>query len=109
MPAKSDKQRRMFAIAEHAPEKLHTEHRGLQDLSHRQLHEFAATKGLQQKQQQQRVTQLPGTKPGKEFIMGFGKGGYAKGIKGGGSAVGNKGSFVNTPATMVSKKGLKKK
>jgi len=46
MPAVSDKQRRLFAIAEHAPEKLHKENRGLAKLPKKTLHEFAATKGL---------------------------------------------------------------
>ena len=44
MPAVSQAQQRAFAIAEHAPEKLHVKNRGLLKLSHRQLHDFAATK-----------------------------------------------------------------
>ena len=48
MPAKSKAQQKLFAIAEHAPEKLHAENNGLTKLSHQQLHDFAATprKGL---------------------------------------------------------------
>ncbi len=46
MPAISDKQRMMMAIAEHHPEKLHKENRGVLKMSHSQLHDFAATKGL---------------------------------------------------------------
>lgn len=32
-----------MAIAEHAPEKLHSANRGLLSMTHEQLHEFAAT------------------------------------------------------------------
>jgi hypothetical protein len=32
-----------MAIAEHAPEKLHKANRGLLNMSHQQLHDFAAT------------------------------------------------------------------
>jgi len=46
MPAKTEKQREMFAIAEHNPEKLHKKNRGLLKMSKSQLHDFAATKGL---------------------------------------------------------------
>lgn len=44
MPALSVKQRRMFAIAEHAPEKLNERNRGVLKMSSEQLHDFAATK-----------------------------------------------------------------
>jgi hypothetical protein len=43
MPAVSTAQRRLFAIAEHSPEKLHAENKGLLKMSHQQLHDFAAT------------------------------------------------------------------
>ncbi len=46
MPAKSIAQRELFAIAEHAPEKLHKANRGLLKMSKSQLHDFASTKGL---------------------------------------------------------------
>lgn len=46
MPAKSDSQRRLFAIAEHDPSKLRPENRDLAKLPHKTLHEFASTKGL---------------------------------------------------------------
>ncbi len=46
MPAVSDKQRKMMAIAEHAPSKLSKKNRGVLKMSHQQLHDFAATKGL---------------------------------------------------------------
>lgn len=46
MPAESDPQRRLFAIAEHAPEKLHKGNKKLAKLPHKVLHEFASTKGL---------------------------------------------------------------
>jgi hypothetical protein len=49
MPAVSEAQRSLFAIAEHHPGKLHKQNRGLLKLSHQQLHDFAATKGLREK------------------------------------------------------------
>jgi hypothetical protein len=44
MPAVSRAQQRLFAIAEHEPNKLQRKNRGLLKLSHTQLHDFAATK-----------------------------------------------------------------
>ena len=46
MPAKSTKQRELMAIAEHHPSKLYPKNRGVLKMSHKQLHDFAATKGL---------------------------------------------------------------
>jgi hypothetical protein len=46
MPAVSDKQRKLMAIAEHDPSKLKKANRGVLKMSHKQLHDFAATKGL---------------------------------------------------------------
>jgi hypothetical protein len=48
MPAVSRKQQIAMAIAEHDPDKLSNENRGLLKMSHQQLHDFAATprKGL---------------------------------------------------------------
>lgn len=46
MPAVSDKQRKVMAIAEHEPDKLFQKNRGLLKMSHQQLHDFASTKGL---------------------------------------------------------------
>ena len=46
MPAVSEKQRELFAIAEHHPEKLKGKNVRLTKLSHQTLHDFAATKGL---------------------------------------------------------------
>lgn len=43
MPARSIAQRRLMAIAEHDPEKLHKVNKGLADLPHQTLHDFAAT------------------------------------------------------------------
>jgi len=43
MPAVSKKQQIAMAIAEHEPEKLHAENKGLLDMSHKQLHDFAST------------------------------------------------------------------
>ena len=44
MPAVSKKQRRAMAIAEHHPESLHEENKGMAKMSKPQLHDFAATK-----------------------------------------------------------------
>ena len=49
MPSVSEPQRELFAIAEHHPEKLHAENRGLAKLPRKTLHEFASTKGLPRK------------------------------------------------------------
>jgi DNA-binding FadR family transcriptional regulator len=48
MPAVSQKQQIAMAIAEHEPEKLHAANKGLLEMSHEQLHDFATTprKGL---------------------------------------------------------------
>jgi hypothetical protein len=48
MPAVSKKQRRAMAIAEHHPEELFAKNKGLLQMTHLQLHEFADTpeKGL---------------------------------------------------------------
>ncbi len=43
MPATSKAQQQVMAIAEHSPEKLHAENRGLLKMSHKQLHDFAST------------------------------------------------------------------
>ena len=44
MPAESVAQQQAMAIAEHHPEKLYKKNRGLLKMSHKQLHDFAATK-----------------------------------------------------------------
>jgi hypothetical protein len=48
MPATSQAQQAAMAIAEHSPEKLYARNKGLAEMSHKQLHEFASTprKGL---------------------------------------------------------------
>jgi len=43
MPAESQAQQAVMAIAEHSPEKLHAENKGLLKMSHKQLHDFAST------------------------------------------------------------------
>jgi len=45
MPAVSEKQRKLMAIAEHDPGALYPENKGVAQMSHQQLHDFAATKG----------------------------------------------------------------
>ena len=51
MPAKSKKQRRAMAIAEHHPEKLYKRNRGMLEMEKSELHDFAETreKGLPRK------------------------------------------------------------
>jgi hypothetical protein len=44
MPAKSKKQRRAMAIAEHHPEKLYKRNKSLKKMSKKQQSEFASTK-----------------------------------------------------------------
>ncbi len=48
MPAESKAQRIAMAIAEHHPEELYARNKGLKEMSHKQLHDFASTpeKGL---------------------------------------------------------------
>ncbi len=53
MPATSEKQREAMAIAEHHPEKLHAKNKGMLNMSHKQLHDFASTKGLKKKKSMQ--------------------------------------------------------
>ena len=43
MPADSQSQQRLMAIAEHAPNKLYKRNRGVLRMSMAQLHDFAAT------------------------------------------------------------------
>jgi hypothetical protein len=49
MPSVSDSQRKLMALAEHHPEKVHDENRGVLKMSKRQLHDYASTKGLKKK------------------------------------------------------------
>ena len=44
MPAVSKKQQMAMAIAEHEPSKLFARNKGLTQMSHSQLHDFASTK-----------------------------------------------------------------
>lgn len=44
MPSTSQKQQMAMAIAEHHPGKLYSRNKGLLEMSHSQLHDFAATK-----------------------------------------------------------------
>jgi hypothetical protein len=43
MPATSKAQQRLFALAEHKPGELYRKDRSLLNLTHQQLHDFAAT------------------------------------------------------------------
>lgn len=45
MPAKSEKQRRLMAIAEHAPSKLYKKNRKVLKISNSQLSDYASTSG----------------------------------------------------------------
>lgn len=44
MPAVSQKQQKLMAIAEHNPGSLYSKNKGVLSMSHSQLHDFAATK-----------------------------------------------------------------
>jgi hypothetical protein len=44
MPAKSVSQQKLMAIAEHNPKAISKKNRGVLKMSHKQLHDFAATK-----------------------------------------------------------------
>jgi hypothetical protein len=44
MPAESQAQQQLMAIAEHNPSAVKPENRGVLKMSHQQLHDFAATK-----------------------------------------------------------------
>lgn len=44
MPALSQAQQEMMAIAEHEPQKLYKRNRAVLKMSHQQLHDFAHTK-----------------------------------------------------------------
>jgi len=44
MPAKSEAQRQMMAIAKHQPEKLYARNRGVLSMTKAQLDEYASTK-----------------------------------------------------------------
>ena len=46
MPAKSEKQRMMMAIAEHNPEKLYKRNKAVLSMSKSQLHDYAHRKGM---------------------------------------------------------------
>ena len=56
MPAVSTKQRQLMAIAEHNPSKVQKKNRGVLSMSKDQLHDFAATKGLGNKQPKRQGT-----------------------------------------------------
>jgi len=43
MPALSDAQQKVMAIAEHSPQKLYKRNRKLLRMTHEQLHDFAST------------------------------------------------------------------
>lgn len=51
MPSTSKSQQQAMAIAEHNPKKLYKKNRGLLNMNHQQLHDFASTptKGLPKK------------------------------------------------------------
>jgi hypothetical protein len=62
MPAVSQAQQKAMAIAEHEPDKLNEANQGLLKMSHKQLHDFAATPrtGLPK-----RVAKTPSKRPSK--------------------------------------------
>lgn len=64
MPATSDKQRKLMAIAEHHPDKVKKANRSVLKMSHSQLHDFAATKGLKESSRSSRNRNLKSTSSG---------------------------------------------
>jgi hypothetical protein len=58
MPAKSKAQQALMAIAEHNPSAVSSKNKGVLEMTHTQLHDFAATKtkGLPQKVKKKVVT-----------------------------------------------------
>jgi hypothetical protein len=56
MPATTEPQRQLMAIAEHHPEEVYAKNRGVLKMSHEQLHDFAATKGLHKKAPSKRAS-----------------------------------------------------
>lgn len=62
MPAESKAQRTAMAIAEHDPGALYGRNRGMLKMSHKQLHDFAATKekGLPEKVKKKKAKSRPG-------------------------------------------------
>lgn len=46
MPAVSERQREAMAIAEHHPKQVYGRNKSLLKMTHSQLHDFAATRGL---------------------------------------------------------------
>lgn len=43
-PAKTEKQRKLMAIAEHHPEKLHEKNKGVLKMTKKQMHDYATKK-----------------------------------------------------------------
>jgi len=70
MPAKSEAQRRLMAIAEHHPEELYERNKGAAEMTHKQLHEFASTseKGLPE-HVKKREEGGP-VEPGEKYLVG---------------------------------------
>jgi hypothetical protein len=65
VPSVSKKQRRMFAIAEHHPEKLFGKNKGVLKMGKKSLHDFAKTK---EKKLPYKKKKKP-THPGDTFSM----------------------------------------
>lgn len=61
MPAESDKQRKLMALAEHHPEQVSKKNKGVLSMSKSQLHDFAATKGLKSEHKKE-------TKEGRSIV-----------------------------------------
>lgn len=51
MPAKSEKQRELMAIAEHHPDQVSAKNKGVLKMSKGQLHDYASTVGAKKKRQ----------------------------------------------------------
>jgi hypothetical protein len=63
----------MMAIAEHHPEQLYKENKGVLGMSKGQLHDFAATKGLKQKSGKVKRPRKPGVHKSTTPRYGTGK------------------------------------
>jgi hypothetical protein len=60
VPATSIKQRRMFAIAEHHPEKLYAKNKGVLGMKKSQMHDFAAVSETDLPEKVEKVKKLRG-------------------------------------------------
>jgi len=70
MPAKSKSQRELMVIAEHHPSQVNKANRGVLKMSHQQLHDFAATKGLKRQHIDKGHSSVVGANHGEKLRHG---------------------------------------